>query len=129
MGLFGLAALREKESGITYEIRSEIDVLDVRTQLDDLAITFQGEEIGGKGLKLRIISIRVVNTGNVDILQSHYDQLEPWGLSLSSGKIIETRGVEGSSDYLQRQATPVTNGQDVIELPKVILDKQTFFAF
>lgn len=125
----GLATLDKSEPGITYEIRSAINVLDVRTPLDDLEITFRGENIQEKDLNLRIYAIRVINTGDVDILQSHYDQEETWGLTVSGGNIIEARTVDASSDYLQRKATPLLLTGDVVEFPKAILEKGTFFAF
>jgi len=64
----GLAALDKRDAGMAYEILNTTDVLDVRTPVEDLKITFRGEDIQQGNLNLRIYSIRVMNTGETDIL-------------------------------------------------------------
>jgi hypothetical protein len=126
---FGLAALDKRDAGMAYEILNTIDVLDVRTPVEDLKITFRGEDIQQGNLNLRIYSIRVMNTGETDILQSHYDSNEVWGLQVSDGKVIEARPTISSSDYLSRKAIPGLIGDDLVEFPKTILEEGEFFAF
>ena len=126
---FGLSALDQRDAGMAYEILNAIDVLDVRTPVEDLKITLRGENIQQGNLNLRIYSIRVVNTGETDILQSHYDSSEIWGLQVTDGKVIEARPMSSSSDYLGRKAIPQLVGDDLVEFPKTILEEGEFFAF
>jgi hypothetical protein len=126
---FGLAALDKRDARMAYEILNTIDVLDVRTPVEDLKITFRGEDIQQGNLNLRIYSIRVTNTGETDILQSHYDSSEIWGLQVSEGKVIEARPMSSSSDYLGRKAIPQLIGDGSVEFPKTILEEGEFFAF
>ena len=126
---FGLSNLGEPDPKMTYEILREIDVLDVRTPVEDLQITFQDEDIQGENLNLRIYAMRVVNNGEVDILQTQYDQDEVWGLQVVNGRVIEARLVESSSSYLSNKANPHVIGEEIVEFDKAIVEKGQFFAF
>ena len=126
---FGLSNLGEPNPKMTYEILREIDVLDVRTPVEDLQITFQNEDIQGENLNLRIYAMRVVNNGEVDILQTEYDQDEIWGLQVIDGRVIEARLVESSSAYLGAKANPQVIGEDIVEFDQAIVEKGQFFAF
>ena len=126
---FGLANLSEPDPEMTYEILREIDVLDVRTPVEDLKITFQNEDIQGENLNLRIYAMRVVNNGEVDILQTQYDQDQVWGLRVIDGRVIETRLIESSSSYLSSKANPQVVQEDIVEFDKAIVEKGQFFAF
>ena len=126
---FGLSNLSEPDPKMTYEILREIDVLDVRTPVDDLQITFQDQDIQGENLNLRIYAMRVINNGEVDILQTEYDQDQIWGLQVIDGRVIEARLIEASSSYLSAKANPQVVGEDIVEFDKAIVEKGQFFAF
>src|SRR5262249_33173882 len=101
IGLLGLyAAFHEKQASLRFEITGESNVLDIRQSLPDLQVSFQGEDIQRQNLNLRIITLRITNDGEVDILQPSYDQTEPWGFQLTGGRIIELRPVFSQSQYL-----------------------------
>ena len=126
---FGLSNLGEPDPKMTYEILREIDVLDVRTPVEELQITFQNQDIQGENLNLRIYAMRVVNNGEVDILQTQYDQDEIWGLQVNDGRVIEARLIESSSGYLSTKANPQVIREDTVEFDKAIVEKGQFFAF
>ena len=126
---FGLSNLGEPDPKMTYEILREIDVLDVRTPVEDLRITFQNEDIQVENLNLRIYAMRVVNNGEVDILQTQYDQDQIWGLQVVDGRVIEARLIEASSSYLIAKANPQVIGENIVEFDKAIVEKGQFFAF
>jgi len=126
---FGLSNLGEPDPKMTYEILRETDVLDVRTPVEDLQITFQNEDIQGENLNLRIYAMRVVNNGEVDILQTQYDQDEVWGLQVIDGRVIEARLIEAGSGYLSTKANPRVVREDIVEFDKAIVEKGKFFAF
>ena len=97
---FGLSNLGEPDPKLTFEIMREIDVLDVRTPVEDLQITFQNEDIQVENLNLRIYAMRVVNNGEVDILQTQFDQEQSWGRQVIDGRVIEARLNEARPNYL-----------------------------
>ena len=126
---FGLANLSEPSPKLTYEILRETDVLDVRTPVEDLQITFQNEDIQGENLNLRIYAMRVVNNGEVDILQTQFDQDEIWGLQVIGGRVIEARLTDAGSGYLSTKANPHVILENIVEFDKAIVEKGKFFAF
>ena len=73
-------ATYEKKPHISIDIVSETNVLDVRQPVRGLAISFQGDDLQDKNLNLRVVTVRVSNDGEVDILQSTFDKDDTWGL-------------------------------------------------
>ena len=126
---FGLSNLSDPDPKMTYEILREIDVLDVRTPVEDLQITFQNQDIQGENLNLRIYAMRVINNGEVNILQTQFDQDQIWGLRVIDGRVIEARLIEASSRYLSAKANPRVIGEDIVEFDKAIVEEGQFFAF
>ena len=126
---FGLSNLGEPDPKLTYEILRETDVLDVRTPVEDLQITFQNQDIQGENLNLRIYAMRVINNGEVDILQTQFDQDQVWGLQVIDGRVIEARPIEASSSYLNEKSNPQVRGENIVEFGKAIVEKGQFFAF
>jgi len=126
---FGLSNLGEPDPKMTYEIVRETDVLDVRTPVDDLQITFQNEDIQGENLNLRIYAMRVINNGEVDILQTQFDQDQAWGLQVIGGRVIEARPIEASSSYLNQKSNPRVFGENIVQFDQAIVEKGQFFAF
>lgn len=102
--------------------------MDLRQPLEDLRITFQGEDLEQSNQNLRIFTIRVSNDGAVDILQDMYDQSDTWGLRFNGGKVVEARTADGSSGYLQDGIEPRLIGVNIVELAKLILEPGEFFT-
>lgn len=121
-------ALQEPVPGITYETISDSNVLDVRRPLQDLSIEFRGQDVQEQDLSLRILTINVVNSGEVDILPGQYDQEDDWGLKFNRGEVIEARLVDASSDYLQARLIPTILESDSVAFPKVIFERDAVFA-
>ena len=126
--LLTLLALKEPESGVTFETISDTNVLDLRRPLQDLSIDFRGQNIQQQNLNLRIVTINIVNSGEVDILPGHYDHEDDWGIRFADGEVIEARLVDTSSEYLRSRVVPQSVGSDTVVFPKVILEKDAFFA-
>ena len=126
--VLGYLALKQPEPEVVFEIISETNVFDVHRSLQDLDIIFRGEDVRQQNLNLRIVAINVVNSGEVNILTTHYDQEDDWGLKFTNGDVIEARLIETDSDYLRSKITPQILGQDAVAFPKVIFDKGASFA-
>lgn len=121
-------ALREQRPAVIYDVIGEANVLDVRRTLPELEVLFQGENIQQEGQNLRVINLRIQNVGGVDILQSHFDEREDWGLSVEPGRIVEVRMRGSNSEYLDRNLEPLIVDQTRLVLPKVIFERGKFFA-
>ena len=121
-------ALHKPKPDISFEIINEAQVLDVLKPLEDLAIFFKGENLQEKNLNLRILTIQVSNTGEVDILQSHYDKEDIWGIQVKNANIIETRLVDANSEYLKSNLNPKLLRDGILEFKKVIFETGKFFV-
>ena len=126
--LLAYLALNEPEPGVTFETISDTDVLDLRRPLQDLSIVFRGQDVQEQNLNLRILTINVVNSGGVDILPSHYDHEDEWGIKFKDGQVVEARLVDTSSEYLRSKVVPQRLGIDTVAFPKVIFEEGAFFA-
>lgn len=129
-GFIGLYTYyHEKKPNLLFEIINESNVLDVHKELDNLTIYFDNEDIRKKNLNLRIITVQISNNGEIDILQSHYDQKIEWGFKVSNGKIInDARIVNSNSDYLKNHLSPKIISGNTVNLEKVIFEKGKFFS-
>ena len=120
-------ALRQPEPGVAFETVGDTNVLDLRRPLQDLNIVFRGQNVQEQNLNLRILTISVANIGDVDILPSHYDQDDDWGMAFTNGQVIEVRLIDATSDYLRSRIVPQHTGSNIILFPKVIFEKDAFF--
>ena len=126
--LLALATTQGPEAEVTLETISETDILDLRRSLQDLSIVFRGQNVEEQNLNLRILTIKVANTGTIDILPVHYDVDDDWGIKFDAGEVIEARLVDTNSDYLRSKIVPQLLGTDVVAFPKVIFEEGDSFA-
>lgn len=108
MGLVGTAVtifafLQEKKVEIRYEIVSNTNVLDFNAEIGKLEVIYDSTNLKKSQENLRIYTVKIINNGNQNLLKEFYDENDPLGLQLSSGKIIEQPEViQSSNDYLKR---------------------------
>jgi hypothetical protein len=131
--VFGVFAIfpifHEDKPNISVQITNEANVLDVHEPVKDLSVLFQGEDIQQNNLNLRILTVRVTNNGQVDILQNYYDEDDIWGLQLENGKIIESRLIDTNSDYIRENLLPYIIGEeDIIQFSKIIFEREKYFT-
>jgi hypothetical protein len=115
-------ALQEKHPSVGFVVTNESNVFDVHTSVPDLQISFRGQNVQAQNLNLRVITVRIENSGDVDILQAQYAQEQLWGFEVEPGTIVEARVIGSTSSYLLRASRPTVSGDSVI-LPKVILER------
>jgi hypothetical protein len=129
-GIMGLYTyFHERKANVQVEVVGESNVLDLHKPLEDLTVYFHNEDIQKKNLNLRIITIQISNTGEMDILQAQFDQKMKWGIKISSGKIINDGRIVGTnSDYLKSSLSPKVVGDNFIEFEKVIFEKNKYFT-
>lgn len=113
---------------LRYDILTSTPVLDVREDVSKLSVLFDGIDIRQQKKSLRVITVRVVNDSQRDILKGYYDEAEPLGLSISTGRIIRSDLVIGSNPYLKRQLVPWQQNDTTLVFPSVILESQEYFV-
>lgn len=129
LGVFlTVLALKSPEAAVTFETISDTNVLDLRRPLEDLSIVFRGQNVQEQDLNLRILTIDIKNTGQVDILPNHYDRDDDWGMRVEDGEVIEARLVDSNSEYLKSKVVPELKGTDTVAFPKVIFEQGDIFT-
>ena len=118
----------ENRPSISAQIISEVNILDIHKPLKDLQILFQGDNIQEKNLNLRIYTVKIENTGKVNILQNYFDQNDNWGIRVENARIIETRLVGSNSDYINKNLSPQIQEDGVVNFNKIIFDQKDFFT-
>lgn len=128
-GVYGIySAYQEDKTDISFEIINEANVFDVREPMDNLTISYEGEDIQEKNLNIRIITFRVTNVGNVNILQNYYDANDIWGAQVNEGKIIRIKLIDSNSNYIKSNLKPRLYDIKTIEFTKTIFEKGDYFT-
>jgi hypothetical protein len=125
--LLTIEVSRERKAGITFTVTNEANVYDIHTRLAGLRVLFQGQDLEEQSLTLKSLTIRIQNTGGVDILQNHFDVQDPWGVAIAGSRIIEARVAETSTEYLKSHVSPRWV-DDRITLSKVIFERGTMIV-
>jgi hypothetical protein len=121
--------LKERTPALTLELTSEANVFDLHKSLDNLDIIFKGENIRLSGENLRILTLTIRNDGPTTILQSLYDETEPWGIAVTQARLVATPRVVGSnSDYLREKIRPTVANTNSIQFQKVIIEPGKYVA-
>jgi len=128
-GTYGIySTIQEDYTNISFEIINEANVLDVHEPVNNLTISFEGEDIQKKNLNIRIITFKVQNVGNVNILQNYYDSNEIWGAQINNSEIIRLRLIESNSEYIKSNLKPKIIDLKTIEFSKTIFEKGDYFT-
>jgi hypothetical protein len=121
--LLALLSFRDARPEIRFETFGESNVLDVHTPVPALDVLYNGESLQRRDLNLRIINVRVVNTGEIDVLPGSFDNQLRWGFRLSAGRIVDLRVTSGSSDYVRRRLAPRQEGEAAVSFNPLIFDR------
>lgn len=116
----------EKKPEIVFDIINETNVLDVRQPVKDLVVLFQNENIEEKKENLRILQVKISNQGQADVLQSHYDADDIFGLEVENAKLIEVRLVDSNSSYLKGKLSPKIQAANIVQFNKLIFEKNKY---
>jgi len=120
---------QQKKTELTYEIIANTNVLDIRAEVSKLDVLYDGTSLKHRNENLRIISVRVINSGTENILNSFYDDNAPLGLELSGGKIIENPEIlEASNEYIKSNLRISLDSLVKVTFSKVILESKEYFV-
>jgi hypothetical protein len=112
---------------VEFELLSSTPVLDVRENLPDLEVLYQGQDISKHDRALSVVLVRIVNRGTADLLNSHYDNKAPLGFTIENANLIRAEVVGSSNDYLGKASGVHTEAPPLITLEPVILEPNEWY--
>lgn len=120
---------QEKKIDLQYEIIANSNVLDIKAELTQLDILYNGKSLKQKNQNLRIVNLRINNTGTEHILKTFYDDNDPLGFKVVDGEIIENPEVlDASNEYLKNNLVVTLESANQVSFSKVIIESREFFV-
>lgn len=131
--VFGALAIyteffRSRSPHITYDVLSNTPVLTTHEDVPALRILYKDIDTRQTRQIVSVVSVRVLNDGESDILKTFYEDRDPLGLSVTSGQILEPRVSSASNDYLRANAQCTLIGTNALVLTPVILEPGESFV-
>lgn len=120
---------QERKIDLQYEIIANSNVLDIRAEVTKLDILYDGSSLKQRNQNLRIVNLRIINTGTEHILNTFYDDNDPLGFKLVDGEIIENpEVVDASNEYLKNNLAVTLDSTNLVRFSKVIIESREFFV-
>lgn len=122
------AFFSEKKASLKFIELSSTNVLDINADISNLDILFDGISLKDNNENIRIINLKMINTGNSTITNDFYDDNDPVGVKLKNGVLIDKPIlITASNKYLDKKLNNIPFDTLSIEFPKIILEKDEFF--
>jgi hypothetical protein len=120
---------QERKIDLQYQIIANSNVLDIRAELTKLDILYNGNNLKQKNQNLRVINLRIINTGTEHILNTFYDDNDLLGFKVVDGEIIENPEVlDASNEYLKNNLIVTSDSTNLVRFSKVIIESREFFV-
>lgn len=109
------------------ELVDQFNLVEVKENISDLKILYKNDDLLSSGKIIKVVRFNIKNTGDT-LLQSYYDQLEPFGLRFMKSKVLNAEVIESNSDNLfeqlisKNQSLPNSEYSDLI-FSKLIFDE------
>ena len=120
--------VRDRRPQLRYEVVSDASVLDVKEQLGNLEIIYDGRDIKKAKQSLRVVVTRITNEGADDILIGSYDQRSPLGFRVSGGNLLRAEILSTSNDYLRQTLRIDAAAPDTALFTPVIIESGEWFT-
>lgn len=117
----------EKKTEVTYELLSDSYVVEIHEKLSKLDILYDGNSLKKENQALRVITLKVLNTGENTIRIADYDQKAPLGLSLSHGELVDEPTILASNSYLAEHLAVSKLSKNSLSFSPVILEPRDNF--
>jgi len=119
---------KDDHLSVRFDILVNARVLDVKEEIKELDILYEGVDIRKSSQSLSVMTLRIQNDGSRNILKGYYDSKDPFGLALTEGKIIKAPElIETSNDYLKKHLDPNLISDQKLTFSNVILETDDFF--
>lgn len=125
--------LNQNEFDLKLIINQEMNLIELKENLSGLKIIYNDNDILSSDKEIRIITFTLQNDGK-DILQSFYDNTEPYGILFNKSEILNYILLNTNSDYLKKNLLNNTNpemnsksvNRSLLLLNKVIIEKNKY---
>lgn len=108
---------------ITFQILAKNKVIDVKEDIKDLKILYKENELLSQNKELKIINIKLNNTGTQNITQDKYDRTIDWGINIENAIILNIPEIKStSSQYVFDNFSKMKIDSNKIYFPKLIFD-------
>lgn len=120
---------QDQKASLSYQIIASTNVLDFNAELSKLEVIYDSTNLKETKENLRIITIKVVNTGKKAITKEFYDENDPIGIRITSGKIIEKpEFLKASNTYISRNIKITEYQNQNITFSQLIIDPGEYFV-
>jgi hypothetical protein len=120
----------DEYTDLSFEIVSNTNVLDLNEEINDLVVNYKGENILQTNRNLKVLTVRVNNTGTKHINNFDYDQSQDWGFKVKNGNIVNNPElISASNSYLKESISNIkadTLGKVIF--PKIIIESGENFV-
>jgi hypothetical protein len=114
---------------LVYEILSSTNIIDIQVDTPKLDISYGGKRLTDSGNILKVISVRIINTGNDSLRKSDYVDEKPLGIAVTAGEIIETPEIiDTSNDYIREALKPRLVDKTKVAFSPVLFHASDFVA-
>lgn len=121
--------LQDKNPKLEYIVEGKTPVLDLRENIKNLDILYKGINIKEQDKNLSIVTLKVLNNSEVNILKGYYDDLSPLQIWVENADIVDKpQVISTSNDYLNENATVELDSLGYVHLPKLILEGQESYT-
>lgn len=128
-GIIGIYSFfQEKKVNLQYEILSNINVLDFNADLSKLEVFYDSTNLKQTEEELRIVTVKITNTGEENILKASFDENDLIGIKILNGAIIEKPElIKASSDYIRNNLKLQLENQHNIKFSTLIIENNEYF--
>lgn len=131
--IFGLLSVytdffRSTSPQIQFDILSNTTVVDLKENIGKIDILYDSTSILLKKQTLSLITLKIANNGNSDVLKNFYDNHFPLGFKIDKGIILEKPTlIQSSNDYIGQSIGLTSKNQNEINFTDFIFEKDEFF--
>lgn len=121
--------LQDKNPNLEYLVIGKTPVLDLREDIKNLDILYKGINIKEQDKNLSIVTLKVQNNSDVNILKGYYDDLSPLQIWVENANIVDKpQVISTSNDYLKENANVELDSLGYVHLPKLIIEGQESYT-
>jgi hypothetical protein len=118
---------------LAISLEDEVNLIEVREAVPELQILYQNEDLLTAKRGIKLARIKIQNRGET-ILQSHFDQTIPFGISFPKSRVLDATVEETNSEYLRNSLLNTkknsegrsSDGADFLALNPIIFERNKF---
>ena len=119
----------QEKPNIEYYQLTNTSVLDLKENVTKLDVIYDSTSIKKNRQSLRVVTIKILNSGNEDLGPQHYDKTVPLGLKIKGGVIVETpQIIETSNAYISDRLKINWLSENEISFSQFIINQNESFT-